>query len=301
HPRDRGTRRQAPRLHGQLRRVSEPGEPVRCLVASGAGSASGASASAREAGARSERSQQPERERSSSRFAAAQQANRPEADFARPTQIRTEDPARPRPRRAEHPRARERARGAAVADGRPGSPPRRRAHARARRGTRGAAQRGRGALRGVGGPGRRARGRRRLAVRVALVHDWLTGLRGGERVLDVLAGVWPDADLYTLFHVPGATTPRIDALRVHASPLEPVPGWGRHYRKLLPLHPWAARRLRVDDCDLVVSVSHAVAKAVRIAPGVPHLCYCLTPMRYVWDQIDVYLGRGALRASAAPL
>ena len=138
-------------------------------------------------------------------------------------------------------------------------------------------------------------------MRVALVHDWLTGLRGGERVLDVLAGLWPDADLYTLFHVPGATTPRIDALRVHASPLDAIPGSGRHYRKLLPLHPWAARRLRVDDCDLVVSVSHAVAKAVRIAPGVPHLCYCLTPMRYVWDQIDVYLGRGPLRASAAPL
>jgi glycosyltransferase involved in cell wall biosynthesis len=138
-------------------------------------------------------------------------------------------------------------------------------------------------------------------VRVALVHDWLTGLRGGERVLDVLAGLWPDADLYTLFHVPGATTARIDALRVHASPLDAIPGSGRHYRKLLPLHPWAARRLRVEDCDLVVSVSHAVAKAVRVAPGIPHLCYCLTPMRYVWDQIDVYLGRGLRRGLAAPL
>ncbi|HTY18409.1 MAG TPA: glycosyltransferase [Myxococcota bacterium] len=138
-------------------------------------------------------------------------------------------------------------------------------------------------------------------MRVALVHDWLTGLRGGERVLDVLAGLWPDADLYTLFHVPGATTPRIDALRIHASALDGIPGSGRHYRKLLPLHPWAARRLRVEGCDLVVSVSHAVAKAVRVGPGIPHLCYCLTPMRYVWDQIDVYLGRGPRRALATPL
>ena len=138
-------------------------------------------------------------------------------------------------------------------------------------------------------------------MRVALVHDWLTGLRGGERVLDVLAGLWPEADLYTLFHVPGATTTRIDALRVHASPLDAFPRSGRHYRKLLPLHPWAARSLRIEDCDLVVSVSHAVAKAARVPPGIPHLCYCLTPMRYVWDQIDVYLGRGARRVLAAPL
>lgn len=123
-------------------------------------------------------------------------------------------------------------------------------------------------------------------MRVALVHDWLTGLRGGERVLDELAGLWPDAELYTLFHVAGATTPRIDALRIHKSPLDRVPGSGRHYRKLLPLHPWAVRRLRVEDCDVVLSVSHAVAKAIRVAPGIPHLCYCLTPMRYVWDQID---------------
>jgi glycosyltransferase involved in cell wall biosynthesis len=138
-------------------------------------------------------------------------------------------------------------------------------------------------------------------VRVALVHDWLTGLRGGERVLDELAGIWPEAELYTLFHVPGSTTARIDALRTHSSPLDRLPGSGRHYRKLLPLHPWAARQLRIDECDVVLSVSHAVAKAVRIAPGIPHLCYCLTPMRYVWDQIDVYLGRGLRRALAAPL
>ena len=138
-------------------------------------------------------------------------------------------------------------------------------------------------------------------MRVALVHDWLTGLRGGERVLDELAGLWPDAELYTLFHVPGATTARIDGLRIHTSPLDGIPGSGRHYRKLLPLHPWAARRLRVEDCDVVLSVSHAVAKAIRVAPGIPHLCYCLTPMRYVWDQIDTYLGHGARRALALPM
>jgi glycosyltransferase involved in cell wall biosynthesis len=138
-------------------------------------------------------------------------------------------------------------------------------------------------------------------MRVALVHDWLTGMRGGERVLHQLAQIYPDADLYTLFHIPGATSPEIEKLRIHASPLSSVPGAARHYRKLLPLFPWAIRRFELNGYELVISCSHAVAKSVRIAPDTPHLCYCLTPMRYVWNHADSYLGRGALRTAAWPL
>ncbi len=138
-------------------------------------------------------------------------------------------------------------------------------------------------------------------MRVALVHDWLTGMRGGERVLDELAGLFPEADLYTLFHVPGSTSPRIEGLRIHASPLSRLPGAARHYRKLLPLYARAIERFRLVGYDLVLSSSHAVAKGVRVAPGIPHVCYCHTPMRYVWDQADAYLGRGLARALASPL
>jgi len=138
-------------------------------------------------------------------------------------------------------------------------------------------------------------------VRIALVHDWLTGMRGGERVLDVIARAYPAADLYTLVHRPGTTTPGIEALRIQASPLNRLPGIGRHYRKLLPLHPWAARQLKIRGYDLVLSISHAVAKNACIEDGTPHISYCLTPMRYVWDQADAYLGRGWKRALAAPL
>jgi glycosyltransferase involved in cell wall biosynthesis len=138
-------------------------------------------------------------------------------------------------------------------------------------------------------------------VRVALVHDWVTGLRGGERVLDEIARLFPSADLFTLVHVPGSTTPRIDALPLHTSPLQRWPGAARHYRALLPVLPFAVRQLRIDGYDLVVSVHHALAKAARIAPGTKHLCYCLTPMRYAWDAADVYLGRGLRRAVATPL
>ena len=138
-------------------------------------------------------------------------------------------------------------------------------------------------------------------MRVALVHDWLTGMRGGERVLQQLARIYPDADLYTLFHIPGATRPEIEKLRIHASPLSSVPGAARHYRKLLPLFPWAIRRFDLDGYELVISCSHAVAKSAATDPDVPHFCYCMTPMRYVWDQANSYLGRGALRALAWPL
>lgn len=137
-------------------------------------------------------------------------------------------------------------------------------------------------------------------MRVAIVHDWLTTMRGGERVLHEIAAIHPHADLYTLIHVPGATTPRIDALRVRASPLSRLPGAGRRHRMFLPLFPWAIERFELKGYDLVVSSSHAFAKGVRVpAPGV-HVCYCYTPIRYVWDQKDAYLGRGLLRAASWP-
>lgn len=138
-------------------------------------------------------------------------------------------------------------------------------------------------------------------MRVALVHDWLTGLRGGEKVLHQHAALFPEADLYTLFHVPGSTTDRIERLRIHASPLSRLPGAKRHYRKLLPLYPWAIERFRLEGYDLVLSSSHAVAKGIRAPRGATHLCYCFTPMRYIWDQREAYLGRGLRRAVATPL
>jgi glycosyltransferase involved in cell wall biosynthesis len=138
-------------------------------------------------------------------------------------------------------------------------------------------------------------------VKVVLVHDWLTGMRGGERVLEELAGLFPHAELYTLIHVPGSTSPRIESLRITASPLSRLPGAARHYRKLLPLFPFAAEHMKLPACDLVLSTSHAVAKAVRPPPGAVHLCYCFTPMRYVWDQADAYLGHGLRRALSLPL
>lgn len=139
-------------------------------------------------------------------------------------------------------------------------------------------------------------------LRVALVHDWLTGMRGGEKCLEVLCRAFPRATLHTLIYRRGMLSPAIEAMRIRTTPLQGVPGVFRHYRHLLPLMPLAARSWRTEDVDLVVSFSHCVAKAVRPPAGVPHVCYCFTPMRYAWAGRQAYLdgwsGRPARRAAA---
>jgi glycosyltransferase involved in cell wall biosynthesis len=127
------------------------------------------------------------------------------------------------------------------------------------------------------------------SLRVALVHDWLTGMRGGEKCLEVLCRAFPNATLHTLIHREGSTSPAIESMAVRTSPLQKIPGIFRHYRHTLPIMPLAARAWNVGDVDLVISLSHCVAKAVRVPKGVPHLCYCFTPMRYAWDGRDAYL------------
>lgn len=119
-------------------------------------------------------------------------------------------------------------------------------------------------------------------------------------MLHHLAQRFPRADLFTLFHTPGSVTPEIENRRITTSILDRLPGTANHYRKLLPLFPWAIRRFDFTGYDLVLSTSHAVAKSIRVPPEVPHLDYCFTPMRYVWDQVDAYLGRGPVRWLATP-
>ncbi len=126
--------------------------------------------------------------------------------------------------------------------------------------------------------------------RVVLVHDWLTGMRGGEKCLEPVCRRWPDATLFTLLHRPGAVSPAIEALPRRTSPLNRLPGVLGYYRYLLPLLPSAVDAWRLPDCDLVVSFSHCVAKGARPPRGVPHVCYCFTPMRYAWHMRQSYFG-----------
>ncbi len=128
------------------------------------------------------------------------------------------------------------------------------------------------------------------AARVAIVHDWLTGMRGGERCLEVLCELFPRAPLFTLLHVPGSVTPVIENRRIVTSFIQRLPAAATAYRRYLPLFPAAIGRFDLRGYDLVLSLSHCVAKAVRTPPGALHLSYCFTPMRYVWDLYDDYFG-----------
>ncbi len=136
-------------------------------------------------------------------------------------------------------------------------------------------------------------------ARVALVHDWLTGMRGGERCLEVLCELFPDAPLYTLLHVPGSVAPVIERRRVVTSFVQRLPRAAERYRYYLPVFPLAIGRFDLSGYDLVVSMSHCVAKGVRVAPGALHLCYCFSPMRYVWDLSSDYFGPGQGLAARA--
>jgi glycosyltransferase involved in cell wall biosynthesis len=131
-------------------------------------------------------------------------------------------------------------------------------------------------------------------LKVALIHDWLTGMRGGEKALEALCSLFPDAPLWTLVHVPGAVSESIEARKIHTSFLQHLPFAKTKYRHYLPLFPMAAELTKVtaEDADLVISTSHAVAKAmVKKNYGRPlHVCYIHTPMRYIWDRFDDYFG-----------
>jgi len=139
--------------------------------------------------------------------------------------------------------------------------------------------------------------------RVAIVHDWLTGMRGGEAILDVICELFPHADLFTLLQTDFRMTPTIlNGRNVHTSYLQKLMRMRRFnqgYRQLLPLFPHAIESLDLSQYDLVLSNTHCVAKGVRKKPGALHIAYVSTPMRYIWDMFDEYFGPGKSSAVTA--
>jgi glycosyltransferase involved in cell wall biosynthesis len=139
-------------------------------------------------------------------------------------------------------------------------------------------------------------------MRIALVHDWLTGTRGGEKVLLELVRLFPDATLFTLFRFPGTVPGEIEALPIRTTFVQRLVSPGRDYRKLLPLFFAAAETWDLTGFDVVLSSSHCVAKNARKASGAVHVCYCHAPVRYLHDQFEEYLrGRSRPFRTAASL
>lgn len=129
-------------------------------------------------------------------------------------------------------------------------------------------------------------------MKIALVHDWLTGMRGGERVLEAFCELYPEADLFTLVHYPGSTSRIIEDREIKTSFIQNLPLVKKHYRMYLPLFPMAVERFDFTGYDLVISLSHCVAKGVITPASTMHISYIFTPMRYIWDRFNDYFGNG---------
>ncbi len=125
-------------------------------------------------------------------------------------------------------------------------------------------------------------------MRVAIVHYWFVKVRGGERVVEALADMFPEADLFTLVLDPEALPQSLQSRHFTTSFLQNTPGIKQHYKKLLPLFPLALEQFNLDDYDLVISSESGAAKGVLTRPRACHICYCHTPMRYIWDMYHQY-------------
>ena len=140
------------------------------------------------------------------------------------------------------------------------------------------------------------------SLRIALIHDWLVSMRGGEKVLELLCSRFPNAPLSTLLHIPGSVSSVIENRKINTSLLQSLPFSRTKYRQYLPLFPLFAELSKVKDCDIVISSSHAVAKGMvkKGSDSRPlHICYIHTPMRYIWDRFDDYFGPDKVGALAS--
>jgi len=139
-------------------------------------------------------------------------------------------------------------------------------------------------------------------MRCAIVHYWLLGMRGGEKVVEALCRLFPEADIFTLFYDAARVSPVIRSHSVKSSFLNPFKG---HYRSLLALMPLALERWDLRDYDLIISSESGPAKGVITRSDAQHVCYCHSPMRYLWDLYPAYINEwtrsGFKRALMAPL
>ena len=124
--------------------------------------------------------------------------------------------------------------------------------------------------------------------RTAIIHYWLVGMRGGERVLERLLHLYPEADIFTHVYDAEAVSPIIRTRNVKTTFIQKLPGAKKHYQKYLPLMPLALEELDLRGYDLVISSESGPAKGVIAAPDARHVCYCHSPMRYLWDHYHDY-------------
>jgi len=128
-------------------------------------------------------------------------------------------------------------------------------------------------------------------MKVAIVHYWLVNMRGGEKVVEALCEIFPDADIYTHVYDPGAISEIIKSHRIRTTFIDKLPQAAKRYQAYLPLMPLALEQLDLRNYDLIISSESGPAKGVILSPDNLHVCYCHTPMRYVWEMYFDYRRR----------
>ena len=126
-------------------------------------------------------------------------------------------------------------------------------------------------------------------MKVAIVHFWLVQMCGAENVLEALCEMFPQAEIFTHVYVPEAVSETIRKHKVHTTFIHKLPKAKKLYQSYLPLMPLALQQLDLREYDLVISSESGPAKGVVVAPTALHICYCHSPMRYVWDMYPDYL------------
>ncbi len=125
-------------------------------------------------------------------------------------------------------------------------------------------------------------------MKVAIVHYWLVTMRGGEKVLEELCKLFPEADIYTNVYVPEKISDTIKSHKIFTTKINSWPLAKKMYQKYMPFMPKALMELDLTSYDLIISSESGPAKGVCPAPQAFHICYCHTPMRYLWDMYHEY-------------
>lgn len=128
-------------------------------------------------------------------------------------------------------------------------------------------------------------------MKVAIVHYWLVGMRGGEKVLEALLDLYPQAVIITHVYDPERVSDQVRSHEVRETFIGRLPGAKKHYQKYLPLMPMALELMDMQEFDLVISSESGPAKGIIPRPDAVHVCYCHSPMRYIWDHYHVYRAR----------
>ena len=125
-------------------------------------------------------------------------------------------------------------------------------------------------------------------MKVAIIHYWLNKMRGGEKVLENICSLYPDADIYTHVYTPDNISKRLKKHKIYTTFINSLPYSEKLYKYYLPLMPYALKKINLSSYDLIISSESGPSKGINISKETKHICYCHSPMRYIWDMSNIY-------------